>query len=81
MIKNSKGETIVTWQMLVVVSLTSFGIYLGGVSSGYFLFRAEYQHKADARDRTVNEIKQKVDQLPQKTATEVNKVVREDEKK
>lgn len=80
MIKNRAGETVVTWQMVAVVALTSFAIYLGGVSSGYFMFRAEYLKKAEQRDKVVNEIKHKVDQLPQQTATEVKEAVREEGK-
>lgn len=78
MIKNSQGETILTWQMLVIVTLTTFAIFLGGVSSGYFLFRAEYLPKAAERDRVVNEIKKQVDQLP--TQKQLKQVVKEDSK-
>lgn len=78
MIKNSQGETILTWQMLMIISLTSFAIFLGGVSSGYFYFRAEYLPKAEARDKVVEEIKKQVDQLP--TQKELKQVVREESK-
>ena len=80
MIKNKTGQTVITWQMVAVVALTSFAIYLGGVSSGYFMFRAEYLKKAEQRDKVVNEIKQKVDQLPQQTASEVKQAVKEEVK-
>jgi len=78
MIKNSHGETVLTWQMLVIISLTSFAIFLGGVSSGYFYFRAEYLPKAEARDKVVEEIKKQVDQLP--TQKEIKQAVKEDSK-
>lgn len=78
-IKTPSGETLITWQMLLVIFATSFGIYLGGVSSGYFIARAEYAQKAQQRDVKVEELNKKVDRLPQQTATEVNKVVKEDE--
>lgn len=76
MIKNSEGETILSWQALVIILLTSLAIFLGGVSSGYFYFRAEYLPKAEERDRVVNEIKKQVDQLP--TQKELKQVVTED---
>ncbi|YCI31071.1 hypothetical protein M1E08_09690 [Erwinia sp. PK3-005] len=78
-IKTPSGETLITWQMLLVIFATSFGIYLGGVSSGYFIARAEYAQKAQQRDVKVEELNKKVDRIPQQTATEVNKVVKEDE--
>lgn len=78
-LKTPSGETLITWQMLLVIFATSFGIYLGGVSSGYFIARAEYAQKAQQRDVKVDELNKKVDLLPQQTATEVNKVVKEDE--
>lgn len=71
MIKNSKGETIVTWQMMLVIVLTSSGIFLGGVSSGYFLRSAEYQHQADAQAKTLSRVDKKIDQLPARTAEAV----------
>lgn len=79
--KLSSEELSITWRMWIVIFMTAFGIYLGGVTSGYFIARAEYSIKANQRDVTVNEIKKKVEQLPQQTATEVNKVVKEDEAK
>lgn len=78
MIKNRAGETVVTWQMLLVVVITSCGIYACGVMSGYFYFRGEYLPKAAARDKVVNEIKKQVDQLP--TQQELKKAVKEDSK-
>lgn len=78
-IKTPSGETLITWQMLLVIFATSFGIYLGGVSSGYFIARAEYAQKAQQRDVKVEELNKKVDRIPQQTATEVNKVVKEDD--
>lgn len=79
-IQKTPEGTVITWQMWLAIFATSFGIYLGGVSSGYFIARAEYAQKANQRDVKVEELKKKVDQLPQQTATEVNKVVKEDEK-
>lgn len=79
MIKNKAGETIITWQMLLVVIMTSCGIYASGIVSGYFYFRAESLSKADARDKVVDEIKRQVDQLP--TQQDINQAVKEDERK
>ncbi|AHB69559.1 hypothetical protein P262_04520 [Cronobacter malonaticus] len=49
------------------------------------MFRAESLQRTEKRDRTVNEIKQKLDSLPQqtadKTADKVKQVVQEDEDK
>ncbi|NIY47288.1 hypothetical protein E2L00_07000 [Cedecea colo] len=61
--------------------MTAFGIYLGGVTSGYFIARSEYAEKASQRDVAVGGIQKKLDALPKQTATEVNKVVKEDEAK
>lgn len=79
-IQKTPEGTSITWQMWLAIFATSFGIYLGGVSSGYFIARAEYAQRAIQRDVTVNEIKKKVDQLPQQTATEVKEAVREESK-
>lgn len=79
MIRDKNGDPVITWQMLVVILATTFGIYACGVVSGYFYFRGEYLAKADARDRVVNEIKKQVDQLP--TQQELKRVVKEDEGK
>lgn len=79
-IQKTPEGTSITWQMWLAIFATSFGIYLGGVSSGYFIARAEYAQRAIQRDVTVNEIKKKVDQLPQQTATEVKEAVKEESK-
>lgn len=76
-IKNSSGETIITWQVLLIVISSSLGIFSAGAFSGYFVASKEYSVQATRRDRAVSEIKKKVDELPQ----EVNKAVREDEKR
>ncbi|EJQ2008212.1 hypothetical protein FZI51_12685 [Cronobacter sakazakii] len=69
----------------LIVIVTAVGIFFGGVTSGYFMFRAESLQRTEKRDRTVNEIKQKLDSLPQqtaeKTADKVKQVVQEDEGK
>lgn len=80
-IKTPAGQTLITWQMLVVIFATAFGIYLGGVTSGYFIARAEYAQRAIERDARVEQLNKKVDQLPQQMATEANKNVEEGEKK
>ncbi|NWA62989.1 hypothetical protein HX773_18960 [Pantoea sp. B9002] len=67
----------VTLRTVLIVSLTSLAIFLGGMSSGYFLARSEYLPKTEARDKVVNEIKQKVDQLPQ----QINRDIQEDQKR
>ncbi|WP_336747875.1 hypothetical protein [Pantoea vagans] len=70
-------EDAIQWRTVLIIFLFSVAIFLGGMSSGYFLFRSEYLPKAEKRDQVVNEIKQKVDQLPQ----QINREVREDVKK
>ncbi|MDJ0023096.1 hypothetical protein QM543_07345 [Pantoea eucrina] len=67
----------VTLRTILIIALSSLAIFLGGMSSGYFLARAEYLPKTEARDRVVNEIKQKVDQLPQ----QINRDIQEEQKK
>jgi len=79
MIKDKNGEPVITWQMLVVIFATTFGIYACGAVSGYFYFRGEYLAKADARDKVVNEIKKQVDQLP--TQQELKQAVKQDARK
>lgn len=79
--KFTHEELSITWRMWVVIFMTSFGIYLGGVTSGYFIARSEYAMKANQRDVVVGGIQKKLDALPRQTATEVNKVVKEDEAK
>lgn len=80
-IKTPTGQTLITWQMLIVIFATAFGIYLGGVTSGYFIARAEYAQRAIERDARVEQLNKKVDQLPRQMATEANKNVEEREKK
>lgn len=80
-IKTPTGQTLITWQMLIVIFATAFGIYLGGVTSGYFIARAEYAQRAIERDARVEQLNKKVDQLPQQMATEANKNIEEGEKK
>lgn len=70
-------EDAIQWRTVLIIFLFSVAIFLGGMSSGYFLFRSEYLPKAERRDQVVNEIKQKVDQLPQ----QINREVKEDIKK
>ncbi|AMG57742.1 hypothetical protein [Pantoea vagans] len=76
-IKNSSGETIITWQVLLIVISSSLGIFFAGAFSGYFVASKEYSLRATKRDLAVNEIKKKVDQLPQ----QINREVKEDIKK
>lgn len=80
-IKTPTGQTLITWQMLIVIFATAFGIYLGGVTSGYFIARAEYAQRAIERDARVEQLNKKVDQLPRQMATEANKNIEEGEKK
>lgn len=70
-------EDAIQWRTVLIIFLFSVAIFLGGMSSGYFLFRSEYLPKAEKRDQVVNEIKRKVDQLPQ----QINREVKEDIKK
>lgn len=70
-------ERPVTLRTVLIVLLTSLAIFLGGMSSGYFLARSEFMPKTEARDKLVNEIKQKVDQLPE----QINRDIKEDQKK
>ncbi|MDH1171433.1 hypothetical protein [Pantoea agglomerans] len=74
-IKNSSGETIITWQVLLIVISSSLGIFFAGAFSGYFVASKEYSLRATKRDQAVNEIKNKVDQLPQ----QINRDIREEE--
>ena len=77
-------DITVTWRMMVLLVCVEFGIYLGGVTSGYLMNQAQYSQRAAARDKTVGEIKQKVDQIPDQTATKtadaVKQVVKDDGK-
>jgi hypothetical protein len=76
--KNS--DITVTWRMMIVILCAVFGIYLGGVTSGYFMAQVQYSQRAAARDKTVGEIKQQVAQLPNKTADAVKQAVQDDSK-
>lgn len=76
-IKNSSGETIITWQVLLIVISSSLGIFFAGAFSGYFVASKEYSLRATKRDQAVSEINKKVDQLPQ----QINREVKEDIKK
>ncbi|AHF77916.1 Phage protein [Sodalis praecaptivus] len=75
-------ELTITWRMWLIVIATGFSIYLSGTSTGYFIAQAQYSQRADKRDKTVGEIKLKVDQIPDQTATKtadkVKQVVQED---
>lgn len=59
------------WQMWLIISIASFGIYIGGVTSGYFMFRAESLQRTEKRDKAVEEIQKQLDTLPKQTAEEV----------
>ncbi len=72
-IRRNSGQVIITWRMWLIVSVTAFGVYLGGVTSGYYIARAEY-----ASQLTV--LQSKVEQIPQRTADKVQKAVTEEEK-
>ncbi|MGK9174126.1 hypothetical protein KXR87_12975 [Yokenella regensburgei] len=61
------------WQLLLVVAVSAFGIFLGGVTSGYFMFRAESLQRTEARDKAINALSHKVDQLPSQIKTEEEK--------
>lgn len=61
------------WQLLLVVAISAFGVFLGGVTSGYFMFRAESLQRTEARDKAINALSQKVDQLPAQIKTEEDK--------
>jgi hypothetical protein len=76
-IKNSSGETIITWQVLLIVISSSLGIFFAGAFSGYFVASKEYSLRATKRDQAVSEINKKVDQLPQ----QINRDIREEEKR
>lgn len=69
-------ENAIQWRTVLIIFLFSVAIFLGGMSSGYFLFRSEYLPKAEKRDQVVNEIKQKVDQLPQQINREVKEGIK-----
>lgn len=70
-IKRAPGEFSITWQMWLVIFATAFGIYAGGMVSGYFVAMADYSHRAAMRDTKIDQIKKQIDQLPDKTAVAV----------
>lgn len=59
------------WQLWLMISVCALGVFIGGVTSGYFMFRAESLQRTEQRDKTVNEIKKKLDTLPEQTAKEL----------
>jgi|GEM_PF-1598178 len=59
------------WQMWVIILIASFGIYIGGVTSGYFMWRAESLQRTEQRDKKVDEIQKKLETLPEQTAKEL----------
>lgn len=61
------------WQLLLVVAVSAFGIFLGGVTSGYFMFRAESLQRTEQRDKAIKDLSQKVEQLPSQIKTEEEK--------
>jgi len=61
------------WQLLAVVAVSALGIFLGGVTSGYFMFRAESLQRTEQRDRAIKDLSQKVEQLPAQIKTEEDK--------
>ncbi|MDF7631440.1 hypothetical protein PUG46_19500 [Erwiniaceae bacterium L1_55_4] len=73
-IKRTPEEFSVTWQMWLVIFATAFGIYIGGLTSGYMIANA--RHDA-AQAKMLNRVDKKLDQLPAKTAD----AVKEDDRK
>ncbi|MBE5254532.1 hypothetical protein [Mixta mediterraneensis] len=73
-IKRTPDELSITWQMWVVIFATAFGIYIGGLTSGYMYANAK--HEAN-QAKTLNRVDKKLDQLPAKTA----EAVKEDDRK
>lgn len=71
-IRRNSGQVIITWRMWLIVSVTAFGVYLGGVTSGYYIARAEYATQ-------LTQLQSKVEQIPQRTADKVQKAVTEEE--
>lgn len=53
------------WQLWLIIVIASFGIFIGGVTSGYFMWRAESLQRTEQRDKKVDEIQKKLDTLPQ----------------
>lgn len=53
------------WQLWLMVSVCALGVFIGGVVSGYFMFRAESLQRTEQRDKKVDEIQKKLDTLPE----------------
>jgi len=53
------------WQLWLIISVCALGVYVGGVISGYFIFRAESLQRTEQRDKAVQQIQKKLDTLPE----------------
>lgn len=73
-IKRTPEGFSVTWQMWVIIFATAFGIYVGGLTSGYMIANARHE---SIQAKTLNRVDKKLDQLPAKTA----EAVKEDDHK
>ncbi|OON35620.1 hypothetical protein BTJ39_22350 [Izhakiella australiensis] len=69
-IKRTPDEFFITWRMWVVIFATAFGIYIGGVTSGYMIANA--RHEA-TQIKDFKAVDKKLDQLPAKTAEAVKR--------
>ncbi|MCK1966854.1 hypothetical protein MT962_000640 [Franconibacter sp. IITDAS19] len=67
----TREERIRNWIGVLIIITSYLGVFAGGVASGYFYFRSETLPRTEQRDKTVNEIKQKLDTLPEQTAKEL----------
>lgn len=61
------------WQLITVVAISALGIFLGGVTSGYFMFRAESLQRTERRDKAIENLSQQVEKLPSQIKTEEDK--------
>ncbi|WP_313684212.1 hypothetical protein [Pantoea sp.] len=67
-IKRTPDELSITWRMWIVIFATAFGIYAGGLTSGYMIANAKHE---TSQAKTLKSVDKKLDQLPAKTAAAV----------
>ncbi len=68
-------DLTITWRMWLILAVTAAGIYLGGVTSAYFLAQVQFSQRAAASDKTVAEIPEKT---ADKTAQKVIQAIKDD---
>lgn len=78
--ENSKHQELtITWKMWLIITATALGIYLGGVVSGYFYYRAQQLPINQQRDARLSRLERAVTMLPEKTADKTVEKVKNDE--